>query len=260
MVRPFRKHIDAASILSLVWMLLWERTFKLAILFFYLCLFWISLQLFFIVGDCEVKSANPTVFLNFRRSASVTWTAVSGSEAVTADTKFWGKKKNQWNQSCNSKCRFRISLWTECAVYMNRPTNQRGSDFIVCAISVNHEKLHLHTSSGAASNDTFKDCRIQTFASLVLQPCDCWNVLLPERTTCLCAPAQNASPRRMSWMWHRRRKRKTRLRWKVKQREMRWKTRWRMSDERLPLSCCCLLFPFSTRRCKQQQKPGRKNK
>lgn len=92
-VRPFRKHIDAASILSLVWMLLWERTFKLAILFFYLCLFWISLQLFFIVGDCEVKSANPTVFLNFRRSASVTWTAVSGSEAVTADTKFWGKKK-----------------------------------------------------------------------------------------------------------------------------------------------------------------------
>lgn len=67
---------------------------------------------------------------------------------------------------------------------------------------------------------------------------DCCNVLLPERTTCSCAPALSASPRRMSWMWHQRRKRTTRARRKVKRREMRQKTRWRMSDERLSLSRC----------------------
>lgn len=69
-VCPFGKYIDAASILRLIRILLWQNTFKLTVLVFHLCLFEGCCN--FIVDSCWVTSANPTVFLNFRRSASVT--------------------------------------------------------------------------------------------------------------------------------------------------------------------------------------------
>lgn len=155
-VRPFRKYIDAASILSLVWMLLWEHTFKLAVLFFYLCLFESYCNCFSLLAT--VESNQPIQLFSWIPGDlhQLLGLLSAGAKPSQQTQNSEVKKKISGINHVNSKCRFRISLWTERAVHVNRPTNQRGSDFIVCAITVNHEKLHLQTSSGAASNDTFQ--------------------------------------------------------------------------------------------------------
>ncbi len=84
---------------------------------------------------------------------------------------------------------------------------------------------------------------------------DWWNIFFSGRTTYLSARVQSVSPRWMSWTWHQKRKRKKMERQKVKQREMRWKMRWQMSDERL--AHIVLSRSFSCLDAKQPLKPRR---
>lgn len=64
----------------------------------------ISVHMFHVIPtDVDENStlfslSNSFVFFYFRRSASVIWTAVSGTEAVIADTKFSGKHLRAWNE------------------------------------------------------------------------------------------------------------------------------------------------------------------